>query len=414
MNLTVKPVRYLLLLMAACALVGCQPSGYDLRWHTRHADMDEADREYLARVLSVPGIHLTLTPADSRTVSGMELLVKGEADLAVVENSATFQPGIETVLPLSPGVLHVLVRDGIDDRDNDRLFLDHTLYFDQQSAVAEDFLAFISDRLGVDVSDLRAVETFEPGTTDILMVFASLLPRDIIKGLRGYHLHSLGTVEDLGRGSSVESIPYLIPELQPFIIPADTYPELGNREPVVTVSVDMLLVTRAEVPDLVIYRFTEALMRRRGELSSRLPALFHGVTDKIEPQRLTFPLHPGVEAYLARNEPSFLERYAETINMLVYVFVILVTSIYGLMKWRGRRKKNRVDRYYAQVLEINERLHKDINVDPAAELERLYALEKEAFAELMDEKLAADESFRIFHTMVKEAREFALAMASDR
>lgn len=401
------------LLVVALLLGGCDRPKNELRLHVREADMPAGARDYLVDALSIPDLRLTLPRESSADVSGLELLLRGDIDLAVVENSATFQPGIETVLPLSLGVLHILVRDGIDDVD-ERLFLDHSLYFDRQSAVAEDFLQFISERFGVEIADLHTVDDFDLGVTDVIMVFASLLPRDILEALDGYHLYSLGAAGDLGRGSPVESVPYLIPELRPFVIPATTYPELGNEEPVVTVAVDMLLVTRADIPDLAIYRFTKNLMRRRAELASRMPALFHGLTEEFDPQSLTFPLHPGAEAYLARNEPSFLERYAETINLLVYVFVIFVTSIYGAVQWQKRRKKNRVDRYYARVLEISDRLHGDVKVDPEVEIGRLYALEKEAFAELINERLAADESFRIFHSLVMEVREHALALKRGR
>ena len=74
-------------------------------------------------------------------------------------------------------------------------------------------------------------------------------------------------------------------------------------------------------------------------------------------------------------------------------------SIAGVRLYRLRRK-NRIDTFYARAIEIRRQA---AATDDPAERERLVselqALQDTAFSQLMDEKLAADESFRIFITL---------------
>jgi hypothetical protein len=64
------------------------------------------------------------------------------------------------------------------------------------------------------------------------------------------------------------------------------------------------------------------------------------------------------------------------------------------------RRKNRIDVYYAKVMEIRGRSKNAATAeDRAAAVAELRNLQETAFAQLIDEKLSANESFRIFITM---------------
>ena len=115
---------------------------------------------------------------------------------------------------------------------------------------------------------------------------------------------------------------------------------------------------------------------------------------------LSFPLHSGARRYIDRNEPSTLERYAETINMLVYVTFLLLTAGVGFARWHARRKKDRIDHFYSRIMAIRVRALKEPRLPLLAELQQL---ELEAFDALIKEKLAADESFRIFIELLTRA-----------
>ena len=73
--------------------------------------------------------------------------------------------------------------------------------------------------------------------------------------------------------------------------------------------------------------------------------------------------------------------------------------IAGVRIFRMRRK-NRIDRFYAAAIDIRRSV-KDLN-NPGEHqqaITKVRDLQNEAFELLVDEKLAADESFRIFITL---------------
>ena len=76
------------------------------------------------------------------------------------------------------------------------------------------------------------------------------------------------------------------------------------------------------------------------------------------------------------------------------------------MRWRSRRKKNRIDVYYASVIEQRASgLQAESRPQVDAIVIKIRKLQDEAFELLIDERLAADESFRIFVTLAQDARE---------
>jgi hypothetical protein len=299
---------------------------------------------------------------------------------------------VRTVLPVYRGVLHVLYRKDLELGSlQDALRGHKSLFIAGDSAVAHDFIDFVARRFGLDPAAINRVQRFEPGVTDVVVAVSSIIPDALQKVVEGYRLLSFDTVERLGHGSRVEAIPYLFPQLRPFVIPAGTYPALGNEEPVVTVAVDMLLVCREALARDTVYELARGLMARRAEFSQQLPELFHTLTDRVDPLLLKFPLHAGAADFVNRNDPGFLERYADVIGLLTYLLVAVATGVIGLLKWNDRRRKDRIDRFYAELLAIRSALRTDAPEDGPRLRERLDAMELEAWDLLIAEKLAADD-----------------------
>jgi hypothetical protein len=184
-----------------------------------------------------------------------------------------------------------------------------------------------------------------------------------------------------------------VPGMDLMEIPARTYPIAGNEEDILTLSVDTLLVTRKDISADLIYLLTKTLFEHKPRFMAVAPSLFSAINTNFDQMDLNFPLHPGARHYLERNEPSYLERYAETINMLVYVVFLLITGFLTVARWNAHRKKDRIDTFYTRAFAIR----KQAQPGNCRELKKqLIKLEEEAFASLINEKLAANESFRIF------------------
>ena len=85
----------------------------------------------------------------------------------------------------------------------------------------------------------------------------------------------------------------------------------------------------------------------------------------------------------------------------MYVAFLIITGFVGLARWRAHRKKDRIDVFYLKLLAVQERIGDE---PPSVLLEELSGLEREAFSALIAERLAANESFRIFTDLLSRVR----------
>jgi hypothetical protein len=186
------------------------------------------------------------------------------------------------------------------------------------------------------------------------------------------------------------------PQLAPFVIPQGTYGD-ATPGPILTVAVDMMLVARTEISEAVVYDLVHELNRLRPALASQRPGLFQRLSDDFDIGHSTFILHPGLVAYLDRNEPSVYERYSGVAEVVVTVFVALFSATFAGVRVYHMRRKNRIDAFYTKVIEIRSKLDESSNEEErAAATQQIKQLQNTAFELLVDEKLSADESFRIF------------------
>ena len=253
----------------------------------------------------------------------------------------------------------------------------------------------------IDPSDYRITNKLEPGETDVVVYFGPINPDNTSWYPEGYSLVSLDNPLIPQRQFFKEGIGYTAPGMNPTTIPALSYDLPGNEEELLTVAVDTLLVARKDVSIAVIFELTRTFLNQKPRFTAVAPHLFSGINESFDPLDLNFPLHEGARRYLERDEPGLLERYAETINMLVYVTFLLISAAIVFARWRAHRKKDRIDTFYVRVMAIRDRMGSE---DVAVLLAELEALEREAFESLIKEKLAANESFRIFTDLMARLR----------
>ncbi|MDJ0879262.1 MAG: TAXI family TRAP transporter solute-binding subunit [Halieaceae bacterium] len=344
-----------------------------------------------------------IRPADgvNRERPALELLAADKVDLAFVQNSNAFVPGVRVVLPAHKSLMHLLAREDLEGAEVDVALRGKTVYIVNNSQTGRTLLQVAARRRYLTDSDYRIVDTFVPGETDLLLYFGP-----VVAGLPpwyqpGYRFTTFQRAPGQHQESNPELISYLIPHMFSVTIPASTYDIPGNEIDIPTFGTDTLLVTRKDISENAIYELTRTLLEQKPRFTALAPQLFEGVNESFDPLELSFPLHRGARRYLARDEPSFLERYAEMINMLVYVTFLLLTGLLALARWRMRRKKDRIDTFYRRVLAIRDRA---IGEDHGILLVELAALEQEAFDALIDERLAANESFRIFTDLMVRTR----------
>jgi hypothetical protein len=222
---------------------------------------------------------------------------------------------------------------------------------------------------------------------------------------RGGKIFSLGDPNLAGKGSAAEGFCLKYPLAKPFIIPTNIFSDLPE-EPVLTIAIDAVLLTRENVAKQVVFNFVETLLNTKQYLVVDMNnRILSQITEQFDPLKLRFPLHKGAKDYLERNRPTFLERYSESLGFLFSLMVAFIGGITTFARWNRRRKKDRIDTFYQGVMNIETRI-RDLKTEADCQLtiQELKHLRQNAFEHLIDEKLTADESFRIFITFLNDTK----------
>jgi TRAP-type uncharacterized transport system substrate-binding protein len=384
-------------------LTSCGQSPVELRFATPGSPIDREIVADLADLFSAEsGIRMELTSTEMSGLESLDAVAAGDVDLALVSNALPYRDGIATVIPLFPTVLHIgFVGDRQFDDISEMLNGARVFAGDEGSASRLIFEKSV-DRFDIPQDSFTYVT--KPGRDariDVFVVFAPIAP-DRLQNLQrevDIRLFSLGTPETVGRGSAIDATTLLNPYLRPFIIPVGTYGD-ATPEPILTVAVDKMLVARRDLSESAIYELISELSRLRPALAAQRPGLFRELSGDFDASRSTFVLHPGAQAYLERSEPTVYERYSGIAEVAVTVLIALISSAFAGMRLYKMKRKNRIDRYYSEVIDIRHMAERSANdAERSGLTERLKKLQDQAFSELVNEKLAANESFRIFITL---------------
>jgi hypothetical protein len=392
-----SPYRHFLVGCALLALAACERSTR-LELVTPRLDLDREVARSLDRLLADGPVAVDLVANPDPDRAGVELVKSEQADLALVPNTEPYDPALNTVMPLYPTVLHIAYRAELAAADVRGLIQGHSVFAGPPGSPSRQLLEATARRGTLGAGQINYVDQV---CADIIVVYAPVTPA-VPEGLAGcgdYRLFSLGRVEDIGAGSVLDSVNLLYPQLEPFVIPRETYGDL-NPEPVVTLAVDRLLVARPDVPEAVVYDLIGEIVRLQPALSAAHPGLFQRLTGEFDSVGMSFALHPGAIAYLQRNEPDVYERYSGVAEVLVTLLIGLVSGTYAVVRIFSIRRKNRIDAFYTEALAIRDRAADLPAGDRQGAVDELEALKDRAYQALIHEKLAADESFRIFVTLV--------------
>ncbi len=391
----------ILLLCAVIILLGCEQAPTELRLITPKSPVDQEIATDLANLLGrESGVNIALVPAPEDDETVLHSLASGDGDIAIITNNMPFRPDIATVMPLYPTVLHIAYRKGRPAGDARELITGAKIFAGLPGTPSRLLFKQVSNRHNLTEDDFSFVETFDE-SPDVVVVFAPISP-ELMPDLPDYELFSLGKPSDIGTGSVVDAATLLNPQFKPFVIPVGTYGDL-TPEPVLTLAVDRLLVARRNLDATVIYDLVGGLVSLRPALSSLQPGLFQEISGDFDPSTSTFIIHPGAQAYAQRNAPSIYERYSGIAEVAVTVLIALASAIFAGLRIYRLRRKNRIDTFYSAVIAIRKTISGISTPEQRQEKSNeIKALQDEAFEMLVDEKLAADESFRIFITLLND------------
>jgi hypothetical protein len=166
---------------------------------------------------------------------------------------------------------------------------------------------------------------------------------------------------------------------------------------------EALLVCRADLPVDLVFETCSVLTDQKHRLAGINP-LLAGFGHDFSPNELNIVLHPGARNFIERYQPGFLERYAEVLSVLLSIMLALGSGLITLRQWRRSTKKNKIDVFYKSIMHIIEEIpHIQSQTQAERILADLNALQKTTVDLVIQEKLAADESFLIFLKLCKQA-----------
>jgi hypothetical protein len=347
------------------------------------------------------GIRLERAVSNADGDDPIDSLLDGSAQLTIIENTRVFQSGLRSVLPLYQSVVHLAVRQDLrigEVRDSGRALKIHIAH---NSHTARIVLDLLFERASDLPGSYELWQPGDPGDPDMLFYVGPINPRNTSWFPEGFTLVPLSRFDPAGAEFYIEGVSFLVPQLSSTRIPALTYALPGNEVGIDALAVDMLLVAHKATDPSAIYQLTRVLLEQKPRFAAVEPALFRWMSGDFSAADFTFPLHRGARNYIERDEPGFLERYAESLNFLVYLIVLLFTGTVAFGRWRARRRKDRIDVFYLRVLDLRRGAGFG---DPNRLLSELEKIEDEAFQGLIAERLAADDSFRIFTELAEGLR----------
>ena len=397
-----RVIQPMFLCVALAIVAGCETSQTELLLVTPASPFDSEISRDIVDLLGHDGeVSISLTDEEQSEESALDALTAGEADIALVSNNMPYRPGISTVMPLYPTVLHIGHFGEREFASGTELFRGARVFAGPRGSASRMMFERFTSRSGLSQADFAYVEGVDE-QPEVFVVFAPISP-DRLAEYPDIRLVSTGSPEDIGKGSSIDATTLMNPQLEPFVIPVGTYGD-ATPTPILTVAVDMMLVARSELSESVVYDLVRELNRLRPALASRRPGLFQSLSDDFNTGNSTFVLHPGLVAYLDRNEPSVYERYSGVAEVAVTVLLALFSASFAGVRIYQMRRKNRIDTFYTDVIAIRSSLgESSSDEERAAAARKIRNLQNTAFEMLVDEKLSADESFRIFISLSNDA-----------
>ena len=360
--------------------------------------IDQRIAEQLAELVSEDsGLIINLVPLPDSSMSVLDALDNGYGDIAFALNNAQFRETITTVMPLYPSVLQILANADRPANDLREFLSDAVIFAGPPGSVSRSLTKHLVKYLDLNGSEVTFTDSIE-SSPDVIIVYAPIDRDRLTKNplLKGMKLFSFGDPADVGLGGPVDRAVLLNPRLRPFVIPIGTYGDL-TPEPVLTVAVDRLLVSRSDLDSAVVYDLYAEILRLRPALFSARPESFQPIDDDITRSNFAFSLHPGALAYIKRDEPTFIERYSGVAEVAVTLLIAGISAGLALIKIYRIRRKNRLDKFLIEVIDIRRSVSsQSTEAERAEAIAKIKALKDFGFEQLVDEKLAADESFRIF------------------
>ncbi len=351
----------------------------------------------------LPGIEFTAVESPGGRAS-IEMIERGEADLALLSNHVVAEAELQLVAPLYQETLQVVVRRGADGKS---LIAEPLELAGKRVSVgaAGSGTETIADAvlnhfdIGPDMIDRRnmalvdAKAALERGEIDAAFIVAGMRTPAVDELLRRDDMDLLSLGEPGRVGSALDGIRLDAPFFSVTAIPEHAYGRKPER-PVGTICVHALLVVRADLDEDLVHGLTESLFTHKVELSKQERLLSH-LSERYDPALSPYPVHPGADRFYRRDEPTFFSQHIDEISFAITIGALLFSAVSALRAARRQARRSRIETHCQDARKIVAALVPDDPASVKRTRDELAAVRERALGELAEERLDANEAFVI-------------------
>ncbi len=344
----------------------------------------------LAQVLvahSAPELSLQQTAfADQRSL--LDALQSGRIDAALIEAPAQPLPRVRLIADLYPSVLHVLYPASWGETDLRTLLTRGTVWAGGDGSIGRKLVRELQADYQLRDAEITQLPDPISERPDVWMIFGGILGRDALRRLPGYRLFDFTSGAGDSRESIAEGIALRHPQLHTMTLPRRLYPALDSPR-ITTLAVHNQLAVRADLPEAEAFALAALIDQARQPMAAAYPLT---TLERPEPKVVVphaLVSHAGAVRFEQRNEPSFLERYAEVFAFLLTALVALASALVAVARYRQQRRKDRLDRFFQRLLQQRD-------TEPRVRAETIRSLQSDVIELVVRERISADGALLAF------------------
>lgn len=347
---------------------------------------------HLKPFLESKGFRIEVIKAVS-SIEANQKVARGEADLAFINNHSVAVSEIlggetgrlRTVLPLTTRLFFAFSKNQMPDTTTAKeLFENRRVGIEVLGGEAQlNFERFLKR---AEIKGTRLV-AFED-SPDVIVFWGTFYGARAEKFLKeGWHPFSF-------KQNWIEFLTLNDPALKPYTLPSIP----GNRRSIRinTIATEAVLVANQEIGENSIYELARVIFQNKLELVHN-DIMYQSINESFDQNALLFPLHIGTTSYLRREQPTFLEKYADAIALILSIVAVIFGAVQAIRNHLAKRKKEQVDKYFLDFLEIRS----DKELAPDQKVKKLDALFQRAVEQMTNEKLDKSD-FHILSRLIQQ------------
>ena len=339
----------------------------------------------------------------------LEKLKEGDTDVALLQSDVKGNHNIQLVSTLYSEVLHVVAKQknlqlhellgkrvSIGPKDGGTEALALKLF--ESSGIQPKEIIWRSESLS------ESLKNLDENKTDAVCVVTGIGNDLLTQAISRSNLHFV----------ELSKNPYgRIRHSYPFVhnaeIPAGAYSKSITEElpqkNLSTIGVDVILACRPNLQESDILELTKILNENRSNLIKSHPLMSQSPIG-MGNLNSQFKLHEGARQYYERDEPNFIQIWAEPMALILSVLAVAWATTLAVKEIIVQKRKDSLDEYFQKVDILTSELIEKISPERVEEISsELNKIRKQTIQKLIAEELSANESFVIFQRQLHTAQQ---------